>query len=560
MEQHGYHDRQQIGRHGILAAGGSAIETYSLVAVANGISSDPVTFTPTSLPDLEVSSEILSGGNNNGIIDYDECNSLSLALTNVGSTYATTVFATLSTTTPGVTIAQPTSLYPNIVAAGVGTNLTAFKISTSPSFVCGTPVVFSLVVKSDQVITTNQFTLSSGTPGLPVRFDNNSTVIVPDNAPQGTNSTIMVNNINSVLMGVTVSLNILQSEVGDLTLLLVGPDGTTSVLSQNNGGFGQNYGFDCNFDGDRTTFDDNSQTSIDAGTPPFVGTFQPDTPLSVFKGKSGNAVNGAWQLQVLDPFSDFTGSIQCWSLVLTPAACTDGEGQCPGVDLVLGMTAVPESIMLGSSFTYLMSVTNNGPNTATEVTLSQTLPSSVQLVSTSSSQGVVSTNGGIVSCSIGTLAVGASATVGVVVFPTSVGTVFSTATVGAQQIDINIANNTVTVGEVVQAPSADLSVGLAASPNPALVGGVLNYTVSVTNNGPSTASGVVVTNILPPGVGVISASSSQGVSSSVSNLVICSLGTLLQGSNATANIQVRALTVGTIAEASSATATSGRVL
>ncbi len=525
--------------------------TYSLVAVANGISSDPFSFTPIALPDLVISTNFLSGGNGNGVIDYDECNSLSLVLTNTGSTNATTVFATLSTTTPGVIVAEPTSLYPNMPAGAVGTNVTPFRVSTSPVFVCGTPIAFSLVVKSDQVITTNLFTLSSGGVGTPVRFDNTSPVIVPDNSLVGTNSTIIVTNITSVLTGVTVSVNIEQAFVGDLTVELIGPDGTLSILSQNNGNAGQNYGNDCIFDSDKTTFDDNAPISIDSGTPPYVGTFRPDSPLSVFAGKSGAAVNGPWQLQVLDPFSDDAGVIQCWTLNVIPAGCTDGGGQCPGVDLALAMASGPNPVILGNTLTYSMSVTNNGPNTATGVSLSQTLPSTVQIVSTSSSQGLVTTNAGnTLTCNLGTLIVGGTATVTVTVFPEVAGTIFSTATVGAQETDFNLANNTETVSTLVQSPAADLALTLAASPNPALVGGLLNYTITVTNNGPSTASGVVVTNTLPLNVSLVSANSSQGTSFSVSNLVICTLGTLLKGSNATANIQVRTLNTGTITASS----------
>ncbi len=505
-------------------------------------------------PVLTVYTNIISGGNGNGIIDPDECNQLYLVLTNAGQSNATTILTELSTTTPGVLIVQPTSTYPNIPSGGAGTNLTAFKISTSPVFVCGSPVDLTMVVKSDQAIVTNQFSLNSGSPGIPVRFDNNSPVFIPDNSAFGANSVIVVSNITTTLMHVAVSLDILQPFVGDLTLQLISPDGTTNTLAQNNGGLGQNFGLDCNSDADRTTFDDNSITSINAGTPPFVGTYQPSTPLSVFIGKSGAAVNGAWKLQAVDPFNDSPGAIECWSLILTPAGCTDGGGQCPGVDLALGMAAGPNPVILGNTLTYVMTVTNNGPNTATGVALNQTLPSNVQIVSASSSQGLVSTNSGNVTCNLGIMPVGSTATVAVVVFPTTAGIVFSTATVGSQQDDFNLANNTVTVGAVVQSPTADLAIGLRANPSPVLVGGIFNYTVSVTNNGPSTASGVVVTNTLPLNVSLISAGSSQGICSSVNNLVICSLGSLNQGSNATATIQVRALNVGTITATSAVSA------
>ena len=88
---------------------------------------------------LVVYTNYLTGGNGNGVIDFNECNNLSLVLTNLGTTNITGIRATLSTTTPGVIIAQPASAYPNIPVGGSGMNQAPFQISTFPSFVCGIP-------------------------------------------------------------------------------------------------------------------------------------------------------------------------------------------------------------------------------------------------------------------------------------------------------------------------------------------------------------------------------------------------------------------------------------
>jgi len=86
----------------------------------------------------------VSGGNGNGVIDRDECNNLSITITNAGCLTASHVLSTLSTSTPGVTVTQKQSAYPNIVAGSSGANLIPFSVTTSPSFVCGTPIVFTL--------------------------------------------------------------------------------------------------------------------------------------------------------------------------------------------------------------------------------------------------------------------------------------------------------------------------------------------------------------------------------------------------------------------------------
>ena len=101
---------------------------------------------PTNLPNLVVSSTVVSGGNGNGVIDADECNLLNFIIQNEGGATAATVNATLTTTTPGVTITQPTSSYPNVLPNASATNSSPFQVSTSPSFACGTPISLSLAL------------------------------------------------------------------------------------------------------------------------------------------------------------------------------------------------------------------------------------------------------------------------------------------------------------------------------------------------------------------------------------------------------------------------------
>jgi hypothetical protein len=91
-------------------------------------------------------SATISGGNGNGVIDPNECNDLAVEIKNDGCLTASNVTATLSTSTPGVTITQPISAYPNIPENGTATNSAPFSVSTSPSFVCGTAIDFTMTV------------------------------------------------------------------------------------------------------------------------------------------------------------------------------------------------------------------------------------------------------------------------------------------------------------------------------------------------------------------------------------------------------------------------------
>ena len=56
-----------------------------------------------------------------------------------------------------------------------------------------------------------------------------------------------------------------------------------------------------------------------------------------------------------------------------------------------------------------------------------------------------------------------------------------------------------------------LGVTKTDSPDPVTVGASLIYTVTVTNSGPDTATGVVVTDTLPAGATFVSAMPSQGL-------------------------------------------------
>jgi hypothetical protein len=71
-------------------------------------------------PVVDVDSVLLTGGNGNGFIDPNECNNLTVAVRNDGSGTATGISATLSTSTPGVSIAQSDSTYPDLAPGGGG--------------------------------------------------------------------------------------------------------------------------------------------------------------------------------------------------------------------------------------------------------------------------------------------------------------------------------------------------------------------------------------------------------------------------------------------------------
>jgi len=131
-----------------------------------------------------------------------------------------------------------------------------------------------------------------------------------------------------------------------------------------------------------------------------------------------------------------------------------------------------DPIFVGGQTTYTMVVTNNiGWVTATGVVLTDNLPAGMTFVSATTSQGSLVTppvgSTGIVTANLGSLAVGAKATVTVTVQATQAGVLSNTASVSGSESDQNTANNTVT--QVTEVLTAMLSKVLLDSTT--LVGG-----------------------------------------------------------------------------------------
>ncbi|MCM3903757.1 MAG: PQQ-dependent sugar dehydrogenase [Pyrinomonadaceae bacterium] len=123
------------------------------------------------------------------------------------------------------------------------------------------------------------------------------------------------------------------------------------------------------------------------------------------------------------------------------------------VDLSLNKSASPNPGQVGLNLSYRVTVTNNGPALATNVSMSDTLPSGVSFVSATPSQGMMCTNVGPVTCMLGNLAVGATAVITIVVNPSATGSIINTATVSSGETDFDTSNNSATVTTFIQ-PSA----------------------------------------------------------------------------------------------------------
>jgi uncharacterized repeat protein (TIGR01451 family) len=237
----------------------------------------------------------------------------------------------------------------------------------------------------------------------------------------------------------------------------------------------------------------------------------------------------------------------------------------PSADMSVTATG-PSSVTAGTNATYTITITNNGPNAAQGVVLSDTLPNGSQFVSmtqTGGSDGFTQTQSGgsVTETATGNISSGSSDAFTLIVFAPSTlgnGANFSdTASVSASNPDPNTGNNTANVvGTIVNNnPNADLAL-TASGPSSSTEGNSVTYTVTVTNNGPSSATGVTLTDTLPSILNFQSATTSQGTFSQSAGVVTFSIGTIASGGTVTATVTALALEDGSTSNAASVTSTS----
>jgi uncharacterized repeat protein (TIGR01451 family) len=210
----------------------------------------------------------------------------------------------------------------------------------------------------------------------------------------------------------------------------------------------------------------------------------------------------------------------------------------PQADLEISKGDSADPVEPNFTFTYALTVTNNGPSDAPVVAVTDTLTSGVIYVTDDCGAG--SPVGQVWTWDVGGLDSGDSVGCNIlVVAPGTDGTITNNVEVGSTTHDSNSANNTASetteVGETV-----DLIVTQSESIDPVIAGsgpGNLTHIVTVTNNGPNDATGVEVTEalaFLSAGIVIDSITPSAGTSFSVIPAPpTWTIGNLANGASAT---------------------------
>ncbi len=386
-------------------------------------------------------------------------------------------------------------------------------------------------------------------------FVNSGMINVPDFSPATQYpAAIIVSGVTAAVYKVTVTLsNLAHTFPADFDILLVGPRGQSVILMSDAGTVPiQNV---------TLIFDDDSPLSLPEEGRIVSQTFKPtnypsgDDPdvfpapappppygaqLSVF---AGTDPNGLWSLYVVDDQLQDSGFIaNGWSLNLATLN--------PITDLSVGAFATPNPVAVGSNLTFTVSVTNQGPATATGVNLTDQLPPGLNFVSATPSQGACINNNGLVTCALANLTVGGIVTVTVTATPTVVGAFTNVAIVASGDTDFNLSNNMAATVATVR-PVTDLSLGGSSSHEPVELHHNLAYTLSVTNAGLVPATAVTLSDTLPNGFNFVSVTSSQGTCATSAGAFRCDLGDLSAGAVASINLIGTADQTGTITNTAS---------
>ena len=231
-------------------------------------------------------------------------------------------------------------------------------------------------------------------------------------------------------------------------------------------------------------------------------------------------------------------------------------------DLVVTDSASPTSVAAGSNVTYTQTLQNLGPKPATTAQFTQTTPPNTTFVSMAGAgwncTGVPAVGGtGTITCTDATFNTGtASFTLVLQVNSTTPSgtSITDTATATASNIVPNLTANTASATVVVNANTADMAIVKTATPNPVTEGTPLTYTLTVTNNGPATATNVTVTDTLPSVVTYLSSTSTQGSCSEAGGTVTCLLGTMDDATIVNINILTLPQQAGVVSNTATVTA------
>jgi uncharacterized repeat protein (TIGR01451 family)/uncharacterized delta-60 repeat protein len=500
--------------------------------------------------------------NSGGVIFSNETVTVLFGLRNVAGNNTTNLVATLLATN-GVTLPSGPQSYGVLITNGptVARPFTFTAVGTNGQNI----TAILALMDGSEVYSNVAFGFTLG--GQSTTFSTNETLILygsnnfqlheppskasdPKNPPNyGYPSSITVSGIEGNVTAVTMAMtNFGHTFTADVALVLQSPGGQNVLLMSDCGGTNGSQPGGKDTPGISLTFSQSATNYLPEVNPITAGTYlptyygyadalptngpgQPQAPLMPFSTNlsifAGQPANGTWYLWAADDDSLDMGYISNGWILTISTGLPVGED----ADLEMSLTATTANATQGNALTYTIGVTNYGPAAATNVVITDTLPSGVTFVS--DSFGATPGTNGVLTDTVATMAVSNGVTLTIQVIPTNTGYITNIAAAISSEPDPN-SNNMETNIALVSPASADLGVGLSDSPNPVMNGGDVTYTIVVYNNGPSTATGIVATNVLP--AGFLPVTITPAPASTNNGIILWNMGSLGIGLSATNTI------------------------
>lgn len=227
----------------------------------------------------------------------------------------------------------------------------------------------------------------------------------------------------------------------------------------------------------------------------------------------------------------------------------------PSADMQVSKTASLGSVAAGQNITYILTARNNGPSTATNVSLIDNLPNNVAVVSVAATGGGICQQNvpapGKIQCLWASMANGSTQSVTLVVRATKAAEntiITNQATISSDIQDLTAANNSSSVSTSITPAAVDIIVNKTDLVDPVAQNSIVVYQVSVHNLGPSVATNVLLTEHLPyTYLEFISADPDQGSCNTPdsNHEMLCSLGNIEAGQTALVTIRMLAKAIGT---------------
>ena len=213
-------------------------------------------------------------------------------------------------------------------------------------------------------------------------------------------------------------------------------------------------------------------------------------------------------------------------------------------DVSITKTMTPRTVAVGAPITATLTVTDNGPNTATGVQVTDPLDGWVNIaVDTSGAPGASCTATAGLACTLPDMSNAQTAVIVVTgnlpaSTPTSQLTMTNLARVSTTTFDPDLSNNLAS-DTVLLTQQADLRVTKTLASTSMTPGNTVTYNLQVTNNGPSDAAGIVLTDAVPAASAAalsITDASSPDMTCTSDVTATCTLASLPAGQSTTVTV------------------------